>query len=216
MSSPPVRTLARDLARHVNRQVTLQGWVHRRRRLAAITFLVLRDRTGLAQVVVRDAAPRALLDTLGEETVVAVTGTVVANEAAPGGVEVVDPSVEALGDPADTPAVELWRPSLQANLPTLLDQAATTWRHPRRQAVWLLAAASLRGFRDTLDAAGFVEIATPKLVGSATESGANVFALDYFGRPGYLAQSPQFYKQTAICADMGRVFEVGPVFRCAF
>ena len=118
----------------------------------------------------------------------------------------------ALTEPADTPAVELWRPKLDAGLPTLLDHAATTWRHPRQRAVWELAAASLHGFRATLDAAGFTEVHSPKLVESATECGANVFEVDYFGRPAYLAQSPQFYKQMLV-GVFERVYEVGPVFR---
>src|SRR5688500_11587656 len=70
----------------------------------------------------------------------------------------------------------------------------------------------LHGFRSALDAQGFTEIQTPKIVGTATESGANVFALDYFGWPAYLAQSPQFYKQQLV-GVFERVFEVGPVFR---
>jgi nondiscriminating aspartyl-tRNA synthetase len=87
-----------------------------------------------------------------------------------------------------------------------------TWRHPAQRARWELAAASLRGFRETLDRAGFTEIQTPKFVASATESGANVFQVDYFGRPAYLAQSPQFYKQQMV-GVFERVYEVGPVFR---
>ena len=75
-----------------------------------------------------------------------------------------------------------------------------------------LGALSLAGMRATLDAAGFVEIQTPKIVASATETGANVFRIDYFGRPGYLAQSPQFYKQMMV-GVFERVYEIGPVFR---
>lgn len=213
---PPVpglsRTLVRDLPAHVGEQVRLFGWVHWRRRLAALTFLVVRDRTGLTQVVVRDEAARRQLDALGEESTLEVRATVVAAEQAPGGIELVDPELESLGEPARTPAVALWRPDLSVTLPTLLDQAATTWRHPRRRAVWQLAAASIRGFRDTLSDAGYTEIVTPKVVASATESGANVFELDWFGRPAYLAQSPQFYKQ-AMVGVFERVYEVGPVFR---
>ena len=208
MTTSPSRTLARELPHAVpGEPVRLQGWVHRRRELAAVTFLVVRDRTGLAQVVVRSG--QALPP---EETPVEVVGTATANAQAPGGVEVTSPTVTALGDPADTPPVELWRPALDTGLPTLLDQAATTWRHPRRRAVWELAAASLHGFRSTLDAAGFTEVHSPKLVESATESGANVFEVDYFGRPAYLAQSPQFYKQVLV-GVFERVYEVGPVFR---
>lgn len=206
------RSLAATLPEHVDETVLVQGWIHRRRRLAAVTFLILRDRTGLSQVVVKDPELIAHVDRLGEETVVAVRGRVGANPAAPAGVEIVEPAIEAISEPAQTPPVELWRPDLQVSLPTLLDAAPVSWRHPRRRAVWQLAAASLRGFRDSLLAADYTEISTPKLVGSSTESGANVFEVDYFGRPAYLAQSPQFYKQTMV-GVFERVFEVGPVFR---
>jgi nondiscriminating aspartyl-tRNA synthetase len=206
------RTLARELPERVGRDVRLQGWIHRRRRLATVTFCVVRDRTGLAQVVIKDPDTLSRLDALGEETVVEVTGAAVPNPQAPGGVEVVDPTLRPLSEPAQTPPVELWRPTPQATLPTLLDHAATTWRHPRRQATWRLAATSLQGFRETLLSLDFTEVQTPKVVGTATESGANVFGVDWFGTPAYLAQSPQFYKQTLV-GVFERVFEVGPVFR---
>ena len=210
--SAPARTLAGDLPDvPPGSAVRLQGWVHRRRALANVTFLVLRDRTGLAQVVVRSGVGQAL-EVPSEETTVEVTGAVTANPQAPGGVEVTDPVITPLTDPAETPPVELWRPALTAALPTLLDHAAVAWRHPAQKARWEVAAASLRGFRATLDAAGFTEVCTPKLVGTATESGANVFPVDYFGRPAYLAQSPQFYKQQLV-GVFERVYEVGPVFR---
>jgi nondiscriminating aspartyl-tRNA synthetase len=188
-------------------EVRLQGWVHRRRELAKVTFLVVRDRTGLAQVVLPAGTPLP-----PEETPVEVVGTATANEQAPGGIEVTEATVTPLSEDADTPAVELWRPTLDTGLPTLLDHAATTWRHPLQRAKWELAAASLRGFRETLDADGFTEVHSPKLVEQATESGANVFTVDYFGRPAYLAQSPQFYKQQLV-GVFERVYEVGPVFR---
>jgi nondiscriminating aspartyl-tRNA synthetase len=203
------RTLASALPEATpGSQVLLQGWVHRRRELSAVTFLVLRDRSGLAQVVVRPGGA----EVPPEETTISVVGTATANPQAPGGIEVTEPVVTLLGEPADTPAVELWRPTLNVGLPTLLDHAATTWRHPAQKAKWELAAASLRGFRSTLDADGFTEVQSPKLVESATESGANVFTVDYFGRPAYLAQSPQFFKQQLV-GVFERVYEVGPVFR---
>jgi len=187
--------------------VLMQGWVHRRRELAKVTFLVVRDRTGLAQVVLPAGTPVP-----PEETTVTVTGIATPNAQAPGGVEVTQATVTALTEPAETPPFELWRPSLTAGLPAQLDHAPVSWRHPAQRAKWELAAASLRGFRATLDARGFTEIQTPKFVESATESGANVFAVDYFGRPAYLAQSPQFYKQQLV-GVFERVYEVGPVFR---
>lgn len=203
-----MRTLCHDLpASTPGEEVTLEGWVHRRRPLSRVTFLVLRDRSGLAQVVLPAGA-----EVPPEETTVRVSGTATANEQAPGGVEVTDAVVELLTEPAATPPVELWRPALDASLPTLLDHAPVLWRHPAQRARWELAAASLRGFRSTLDGLGFTEVATPKVVGTATESGANVFPVDWFGRPAYLAQSPQFHKQQLV-GVFERVYEVGPVFR---
>jgi nondiscriminating aspartyl-tRNA synthetase len=207
------RTLAAQLPLAASGdRVRVEGWVHRRRFLGAVTFLILRDRSGLAQVVVRDPQARRVVQDCGEETVVTVTGVATHNPAAPGGVEVTEPQITLLGEPAQTPPVELWRPAIDAGLPAILDHAAVSWRHPARRARWELAAASLRGFRAALDELGFTEIQTPKLVSSATESGASVFQVDYFGRPAYLAQSPQFYKQ-AMVGVFERVYETGPVFR---
>ena len=203
-----MRTLCHDLSTSTpGTEVTLEGWVHRRRELARVTFLVLRDRSGLAQVVLSAGTPVP-----PEETTVRVTGTATANAQAPGGVEVTEAAVELLTEPAATPPVELWRPSLDATLPTLLDHAPVLWRHPAQRARWEVAAASLRGFRTTLDGLGFTEVTTPKIVGTATESGSSVFEVDWFGRSAYLAQSPQFYKQQLV-GVLERVYEVGPVFR---
>jgi nondiscriminating aspartyl-tRNA synthetase len=206
------RTLTIALPACAGQRVVIEGWIHRRRRLANVAFLVLRDRSGVAQVVITDDAPRRQLEGLGEETVVRVEGLVVTNTGAPGGVELTEPAITALSAPAATPPIELWRPKLDVALPTMLDHAAVAWRHPAQQAVWRLAAASMRGFRSAPDSRGFTEIQTPKLVASSTESGANVFTVDYFGGPAYLAQSPQFYKQTMV-GVFERVYEIGPVFR---
>jgi nondiscriminating aspartyl-tRNA synthetase len=196
----------------VGEQVRIAGWLHRRRLLKSVAFLILRDAAGLAQVVVASPAARARLEALTEETVVEVVGRVVANETAPAGVEVVEPEIRVLGEPATPPPFNLYRPALTATLPTQLDHASVSLRHPTRSAALRIGAAAVAGFRGALDARRFVEIHTPKLVESATESGANVFALDYFGRPAYLAQSPQFYKQLMV-GVFERVYEVGPVFR---
>ena len=187
--------------------------MHRRRVLATVRSLIVRDRSGLAQVVVRDTRALEAVRSCGKETVIAVIGVVTRNPAAPGGVEVTEPQITLLGEPAQVPPVDVWRPSLDAGLPTVLDHAAVTRRHPVRRARWELAAASLR-FRAALDGWGFTEIQTPKFVSSATESGATVFKVDYFGRPAYLAQSPQFYKQV-MAGVFERVYETGPVFRAA-
>ena len=200
------RTLSSELPTRIGETVTISGWVHRRRQLKSVAFLIVRDRSGLAQVVLPPTAIE-----VGEESVVVVTGRVVANPAAPAGVEIAEAEVRVVSA-AEPPPFDLYRPSLTASLPTLLDHAGVALRHPRRQAVFRAGAAAVRGFRSTLDSLGFVEVHTPKLVASATESGATVFELDYFGRPAFLAQAPQFYKQMLV-GVFERVFEVGPVFR---
>jgi nondiscriminating aspartyl-tRNA synthetase len=205
------RILSNRLTSHVGETVTVAGWIQRRRLLKSVAFLILRDAEGLAQIVVTRPATRSLLEALTEESVVEITATVTAGEQAPGGVELVEPVIRLLAKAGELP-FELHRPTLTATLPTQLDHAALALRHPVRRAASRTAAAATAGYRTALDEQGFVEIQTPKIVAGATESGANVFRLDYFGRPGYLAQSPQFYKQI-MAGVFERVFEVGPVFR---
>jgi len=207
------RVLSTDLVGRVGESVRVAGWLHHQRQLARVAFVLVRDRRGIVQVVVEDAGLRAELDGLPPETVVAVEGTAVRSDQAPGGVEIHGPRVQVIARPSGPPPpFELRRPELNAQLPTLLDHAAAALRHPRRRAITKVAAASVAGFRAALDALDFTEVHTPKLVASATETGANVFAVDYFGRRAYLAQSPQFYKQTMV-GVLERVYEVGPVFR---
>ena len=200
------RILTTELAAHAGEPVRLQGWLHRQRKLARVSFLVLRDRAGLAQVVVDEP-----LD-LRPETVLEIEGHAVASEQAPGGVEVHEPAVRVLAEPAEHPPIELHRPEPRESLPTRLDAAAVALRHPAVRERFRLAARAVAAFRTTLDARGFTEIQTPKIVAAATEGGANLFRVDYFGREAFLAQSPQFYKQ-AMVGVFERVYEVGPVFR---
>jgi nondiscriminating aspartyl-tRNA synthetase len=206
------RTLTAELSTHVGQRVRMAGWLHHQRQLGQVAFLLLRDRSGIGQVVLTDHADRTRLAELLAETVIEVEGTVVANDQAPAGVELADPTVAVLAEPVAAPAVELRRPKLDAHLPTLLDHAAVSLRHPARRALAQIASASVSGFRAELEQAGFVEVYTPKVVASATESGADVFPIDWFGRRAYLAQSPQFYKQIMV-GVFERVYEVGPVFR---
>jgi nondiscriminating aspartyl-tRNA synthetase len=201
------RVLAADLPQHVGAEVRIAGWLHRRRELKSVTFLVVRDRSGLAQVVLTGATEK-----LTEETVIEVRGVATANPQAPGGVEITRPVIRALSEPAAPPPFDLYRPTVTATLPTILDHAPVALRHPRLRARFAITAASTAGFRAALDELGCTEVHTPKIVGSVTESGANVFGIDYFGHRAYLAQSPQLFKQ-ALVGVFERVYEVGPVFR---
>lgn len=206
------RTMAAALESRVGERVRVSGWVHHQRHLAQLSFLLLRDVSGIAQIIVEHESVRAGAAALLPETVIEIEGDVVAAPQAPGGFELHRPSITVLSEPEASPPFEMRRANLTASLPSLLDHAALSLRHPRIRAPFAISAASMTGFRSTLDGLGFTEIQTPKIVSTATESGANVFELDYFGRPAYLAQSPQLYKQMMV-GVFERVYETGPVFR---
>lgn len=206
------RTRTVDLPRAAGQLVCITGWLHRFRQLSQVSFLVIRDGYGTSQVVIEDPAQIALLGRLNAESVLRVYGLAVANSQAPNGVEIQKPEIEVITPAPEPPPFDLFRPAISAQLPTMLDYAPVALRHPRQRALFHLQAASLRGYRRTLDHQGFTEVCTPKIVASATEGGANVFTIDYLGRPAYLAQSPQFYKQMMV-GIFERVYETGPVFR---
>jgi nondiscriminating aspartyl-tRNA synthetase len=207
-----MRVWSTELHDHVGDRVELRGWLLNHRPLSRVDFVILRDGKGECQIVVHDDATRTEIANWFDETVFTVEGTPKLNPQAPGGVELVDPAFTVLERTPEPPPVNLRVPELREQLPYQLDHAAVSLRHPRRRAILRLGSLSLAGMRATLDAAGYVEIQTPKIVASATETGANVFRIDYFGRPGYLAQSPQFYKQMMV-GVFERVYEIGPVFR---
>ena len=203
-----------ELALHVGQRVRVSGWLNTLRRLGGITFLVIRDGWGIVQAVAEqesDLAPLTEAEA-GVESIISVEGTVTSSLQAPGGLELQAIVIEVIVSVKEPPPLTLSKREIKAAQPTLLDHAVVSNRHVMRRAVLRLGAAIMAGFRRTLDDQGFTEIQTPKIVASATESGANVFTLDYFGRPAYLAQSPQFYKQVMV-GIFERVYEVGPVFR---
>lgn len=205
------RLLGIDLPNHLGERVTVQGYLHTLRRLGKVNFLILRDRTRLIQAVV-DASGIAQLEGLQVETVLSVSGVVVAAPSVALGVELQDVSIEVITPVTEVLPFELNKPQLSASLPVFLEHATIGHRHLQQRSILRIAAGVVAGFRKTLDAQGFTEIYSPKIVASATESGANVFKIDYFGQTAYLAQSPQFYKQIMV-GVFERVYEVAPVFR---
>src|SRR5438067_145730 len=129
------RTLATAIGAHAGQPVRVAGWLHHQRVLSNVTFVLVRDRSGIAQVVVTDDAVRASVSQLLPETVIEVAGTAVANVQAPRGFEIVDPAFTVMSAPAALPPFELRRNAIPAQLPTLLDHAAVALRHPRRRAI---------------------------------------------------------------------------------
>lgn len=203
-----------EVQQHTGKRVRVEGWLHSLRQLGSITFLVVRDGWGSVQAVAETEQELSAMTAanLSVESVIALEGLVVSEAQAPGGVELHQLRIEVITPVHEPTPLSISKRKLNAQLSTLLDHAAVTNRHPARRAVLRLGAVIMQGFRASLSAEGFTEIQTPKIVAAATESGANVFQLNYFGRPAYLAQSPQFYKQIMV-GVFERVFEVAPVFR---
>jgi nondiscriminating aspartyl-tRNA synthetase len=205
------RILSNQLPACAGLPVRLCGWVHRIRNFGGVRFLVLRDRAGMAQVVV----PTHLdLREATSEAVVSTEGVVRAEERAPGGFEVHATAVNVIS-PAEGPPFEIFKPvkTEQLQLETLLDHRALSLRIPDVLDVFRVQAEIVRCFRSYLNEQGFTEISTPKLVLAGAEGGAAIFEVKYFDRKAYLGQSPQFYKQIMVGSGLERVFEVGHAYR---
>ncbi len=208
------RTLIRDIPQHIGEQVTIQGWLHKKRLLGGLNFLTVRDRSGLAQNLIDSKDEIEKLRGLQIGTVVSFTGTVVADERAPGGAELHDVAVEVLTPVTDEPPIEIDKPisHKSENLDTLFEHRVLSLRNLQEQKIFKIRASLVREIRSYLHANEFVEIDTPKLLGEPTEGGSEVFKLDYFGKTATLAQSPQFYKQIMV-GVFERVYEIGHSYR---
>ena len=210
-----MRTLTSQLTEQVSKSATIRGWLHKKRLLGGLTFIVVRDRSGIAQVLVKNKDEVEKLREHQIGTVLSVTGTVVEDERAPGGVEIHDATLTVEVPVLDQPPVELDKPLSHdsENLDTLFDYRMIGLRNLREQAVFKVQSEIVEAIRKHFRKNQFTEIRTPKLLAAATEGGAEVFKMDYFGKQeATLAQSPQFYKQMMV-GVFERVFEIAPVYR---
>ena len=196
-----------QLPRLCGQTVRVHGMVHSLRELGGVSFLTLRTHDGALQCV----CPPELTREVCEEAAAAVTGVVRPEPRAPGGYEIQAEAVKLLSRPAAPLPVPVSK-RLSLNLDTELPLRPVVLRNLCKRSVFNLQNGLVRAFRDHLQAEGFTEVHTPKIVHAGAEGGSNIFRLDYFGRKAYLAQSPQFYKQMLV-GVLERVFEVGPVFR---
>jgi nondiscriminating aspartyl-tRNA synthetase len=200
------RSLIAELPEHMGETVTLQGWVHSRRDLGGIRFLLLRDRTGVVQCVF------GKVDLPLAESCVQVSGRVVESKKAPGGIEVQAENLELIAEATEPPPIEIPKEEWNVNPETLLEYRHVSLRSPKARAALKVQAELVSAFRDYLGSQDFTEIFTPKLVAAGAEGGAALFEVDYYGKRAYLAQSPQLYKQILV-GVYERVFEVAPVYR---
>lgn len=210
------RTLTIDIQEQVDQIVTLQGWVHTLRAQSKIAFLLLRDREGIVQCVITKDRTELFdrIKKLSEESVIEIQGTVVSNTAAPGGFEVQIKDLAVLSAAAPNLPIPIIEKSGNATEQGIrLDYRWLDLRKPEKLLIFKVWTELEAAFRQYFLSQGFLEIHSPKLMSAPSESGAELFTVEYFDRKAYLAQSPQFYKQMAMAAGLERVFEVGPVFR---
>lgn len=208
------RVLSRDIAEHIGKKIKVSGWLHKKRRLGGLNFINLRDRGGLTQVLVEDPKEMEKLRGMQIGTVLHVEGKVVKDERAPNGAEIHEPVLTVEVAVTEEPPIEIDKPidHRAENLDTLFEYRGLSLRNIQEQKIFKIRASILRYIREYLADHEFVEIQTPKLLAGATEGGAEVFKLDYFGQEATLAQSPQLYKQMLVGA-FERVFEIAPAYR---
>ncbi len=203
----PDSALDELLAMEEGTRASAHGIVHALRDLGDVRFALLRMPQGTLQCVLMGEMPD-----VREGDALRVTGVVRRDARAPGGVELHAREIAVLARAAEPMPVPVSKNRLNVSLDTDLALRFVTLRNLRRRAVFKVQEGVVRGFRKALEAEGFTEIHSPKIVAQNAEGGANLFRMEYFGHRAYLAQSPQFYKQ-ALVPVYERVFEIGPVFR---
>lgn len=192
-------------------KVLIKGWVHRIRRLSKISFLILRDRSGLVQCVVDNNINE--LEGLRNESIVSIVGNVVECKNSIGNLEVQVENIGIIQKVNFELPIEINSNIMESNLETQLNNRVLSLRHKQINAIFKIQALISQGFGEFLVSNGFTEVFTPKIVKEGAEGGTELFKIKYFDENAYLAQSPQFYKQMMVGAGYERVFEIGHVYR---
>lgn len=199
-----------QLRKHLDQQVKLYGWIHKIKNLGKVTFVTIRDCSGLVQLVIEGAVEEALK----LEMSILAEGIVVENPKVPVGYEIQNPKLTILGNTYyGMLPIEINSYKNKASLEVQLDNRSLSLRSPKIRAIFKIQEEITSYFRTFLKSRMFSEIHTPKIISSSTEGGSEMFTVHYFDQRAFLAQSPQFYKQMMVGAGFERVFEVGHAYR---
>ena len=218
------RVYIKDIAGKIGEEVKLQGFADNIRNSKSMLFIVLKDITGKVQITLeKEKAPELAeqLEAVTNDSVLTVIGQVAENEYVKlGGIEIIpkEISVESVAEALpiarkEIPATKKKKAVERSSIDQRIDYRWIDLRTEENQLMFQVQTTLVNAMRQYLLKENFIEIHTPKLIGAASESGADVFQVEYFDRKAYLAQSPQFYKQMAMASGFERIFEVGPVFR---
>jgi len=209
------RTKINKLKNKVGKKVLIEGFVQEIRDQSKVKFLILRDNSGIIQTVTNSVNKEVFdnITKIPKESVIKIEGTVKSEKQAPSGIEVEVKKYEILSEADKNLPIPVVEKSEPPALPTRLDYRWLDLRKPRNLLIFKIWTDMEAAMREYWLSHGFIQIHSPKFVPGATESGAELFSINYFGKKASLAQSPQFYKQMAMAAGFERVFEIGPVFR---
>lgn len=205
------RIMISELKNYIGKKVQVKGWLSRSRKLKNITFIILRDRTGLVQCVIENKYMD--VSSIRLESVVAIEGEVKESNNALNPFEIFIESLKIINVSKAELPIEINKSELDINLDTMLNNRVLSLRHEKINSIFKIQNIIVQGFRSFLIQEGFTEIFTPKIVAEGAEGGTEIFQLKYFENKAYLAQSPQFYKQMMVAAGYERVFEVAHVYR---
>jgi aspartyl-tRNA synthetase len=190
-------------------KIAIGGWIEDLRKLGKLTFLTIRDVTGRAQVIIKDE--NTIPEDLTRQSVVLVSGTIQETKAHDFTFEIKTDEIEILAKAVHPlPIDPIGR--IESNIDNRLNARALDLRNQRVAAIFKIRHHALASLRNTFSQKKFIEITTPKIIGSASEGGANLFSLEYFGKKAYLAQSPQLYKEQ-MTIGLERVFEIASFYR---
>jgi len=207
------RILNKECIQKIGEKVLVQGWMHDLRKLGKINFLILRDRSGLIQIVIQDKDELDKLSCLQNGSVLEILAKVQEAKQTELEVELIEPEITVLEPIKDTPPLEYNKKEINAVLDTILDNRVISLRNQKLISLFKIQATVKQAFRSFLEENDFIEISSPKLLAEPSEGGSEFFKLEYFNkRNAYLAQSPQFYKQILV-GVFERVYEIAPVFR---
>jgi len=193
-----------------DQDVILTGWVEDLRKMGKMTFLTLRDVTGITQIILTDEVTKTV-EGITRQSVVRITGKVQDTRARDFKYEIKANEISILAKAVHPlPIDPIGR--LESHIDNRLNTRALDMRNQKTASIFKIRHHVLASLRKTLSEKKFIEITTPKIIGSASEGGANLFSLDYFGKQAYLAQSPQLYKEQ-MTIGLERVFEIASFYR---
>ncbi|MDY3929553.1 MAG: aspartate--tRNA(Asn) ligase [Clostridia bacterium] len=201
-----------DVVSAVGKDITFSACIHKLRKMSGFSFVLLRTGDTVFQSVHSAELCEKSIDDLCEGTYIKITGTVFEDARAPHNIEIRIKDFEILSKPKELYPLHVSDKTIGCPIETNLEYRSVALRNPKEKTVFKIAEGVCGGFREFMIKNGFTEIHTPKIVAAGAEGGANIFKLKYFGQDAFLAQSPQFYKQTCV-AFFDRVFEIAPVYR---